>query len=56
MPIPKQVGFKFPKKVLLEAYMISEYSRAGSNTKACPVALGKFNSKKHGFRQVHGLI
>ena len=29
---------------------------SGSDTKACPIAQGKFNSKKHGFGQVHGLI
>ena len=28
----------------------------GSDTKACPVARGMFDSKKHGFGQVHGLI
>ena len=28
----------------------------GSYAKACPIAWGKFDSKKHGFGQVHGLI
>ena len=29
---------------------------AGYDAKACPIARGKFDSKKHGFGQVHGLI
>ena len=29
---------------------------SGSDAKACPIAQGKFDSKKHSFGQVHGLI
>ena len=29
---------------------------SGSDAKACPIARGKFDSKKHSFGQVHGLI
>ena len=29
---------------------------SGSEAKACPIARGKFDIKKHGFGQVHGLI
>ena len=30
--------------------------RSGYDAKACPIARGKFDSKKHAFGQVHGLI
>ena len=31
-------------------------SDPGYDAKACPIARGKFDSKKHGFGQVQGLI
>ena len=31
-------------------------SSAGSEAKACPIARGKFDCKKHCFGEIHGLI
>ena len=42
--------------VLVPCTGVQPYVRPGSDAKACPIARGKFDSKKHGFGQVHGLI